>query len=162
MWLLPKRLFQWTEPKGFRQDLWKVERAYTRWWFQPASAFLWTGLFLSGWLLAKWNPNKQPPPFWAALLVALVFGLFLAYVLLWFFSLCPASIIVFEDRLCRVVGNTNQVWKVADMRAYSWLDCPEYGLLVLEHRKGTQRLIGVPRKVSRTELENFFAARAIE
>jgi hypothetical protein len=161
MWPFPKKLFQWTEPRAFRQTLSKVEAQKAGWWDKPAAVLLFAALVLPLWLLAKWNPNNNPPPFWAALLVALAFGLLLGYVFPWMLSLCPTYIMVFENRICRVVGNTSQACKLPDITAYSWRDCDEYDLLVLEHREG-QILIGVPRRVSRAELEGYFAARGLE
>jgi hypothetical protein len=69
---------------------------------------------------------------------------------------------VFEDRLCRVVGNTSQTWKWVDIRSYGWRDRGEYSLLVFEHRKGNQVLIGVPREVSHEELQRFLSSRKLE
>ena len=125
-------------------------------------ALLVTGLLLSQWLLAECNPRKQPRPFSEVLPLAVGIGLLFAYGMPWLLSLCPAYITVVKDRLCRVVGNTHRAWKWADIRAYGWRDCGEYDLLVLEHRQGTQVLVGVPRTVPRAELEHFLMCCGLE
>jgi hypothetical protein len=162
MWLLPKKLFRWKEPKECRGALLAVAVANTKWWLKPTVALLSMGLLLSQWLLATFDPNKHPPPLWAVVPLAFAAGLVFSYGFPWLLSLCPAYIMVFEDRLCRVVANTNQTWKWADIKSYDWRDCGEYDLLVLEHRKGNQLLIGVPREVSREELQRFLTSRKLE
>jgi hypothetical protein len=157
MWPFPKKFFKWQEPKAFRQTLLRVEARQAKWWVKPLVAFLFAALGFSQWLLAK-----NPPPFWAAFPTFLAFGLLFGYGLPRILSLCPAYIMIFDKRICRVVGNTHRAWELADLTAYSWRDCDEYDLLVFEHNKGAQVLIGVPPQVSRAELESFFAARGLE
>ena len=161
MGLLPKKLFRWKEPKECRRALWAVEAAKIKWWSQPVVALFVMGSLLLQWLLAGRNPNKRPPPFWVVFPVTIAGGLLFAYGIPWLLSLCPAYITVLKDRLCRVIGNTIQAWKWADISTYAWRDCGEYNLLVLEHRQGSQVLIGVPREVSRAELERFLASRGL-
>jgi len=155
-------LFHWKEPRECRRTLLAVAAAKTKWWHKPAVALLIAGSLLLSWLQAGCNPNNQRPPFAVVLPLSIPGGLVLAYGIPWLYSLCPANIMVFKDRLCRVVGDTHQAWKWADISAYGWLDCGEYDLLVLEHCKGFQVLVGVPRDVSRAELEHFLANRGQE
>ena len=161
MWPLPKKLFQWKEPCECRRALQVVEAANQKWWMQPCAALLIAAVLLSHWVLAGCNPNKQPLPFVAALPLSFGGGLLFAYAIPWLLSLCPAYIMVFPDRLYRVVGDTNQAWKWADIKAYGWRDCGEYELLVLEHRRGNQVLVGVPRTVSRLEFVQFLTGHGL-
>jgi hypothetical protein len=162
MWPLPKKLFQWKEPGECRRELQAVDAANAKWWVQPAAGLLIAALLMSLWLLGRCDPNKHPPPLVVALPLSVPCGLLFAYAIPWLLSLCPAYIMVLKDRVCRIVGNTNQAWKWADITAYSWRDCGAYDLLVLEHRRGTQVLVGVPREISRLQLAQFLAGLGLE
>jgi hypothetical protein len=119
-------------------------------------------MFMVYWSLVRLNPNKQPPPFWLALNVSFGGSLFFVYVMTWVISLCPAYIRMYEKWICRTVANSNQLWRFSDIRSYSWRDCTDYDVLVLEHRTNKQVLIGVPRRVPRPPLEEFLATRGLK
>jgi len=139
-----------------------VEAANTKWWLQPTAALLIAGLLMMQWLVAGLDPNKQPPPIWVALPIAIAGGLAFAYGIPWLLSLFPAYITVFADRICRTVGSTGRAWKWVEISVYGWRDCGEYDLLILEHCQETQVLIGVPPEVPRSELERFLDGCGLE
>jgi hypothetical protein len=118
------------------------------------------GIFLSLWSFAHLVPNRQPPPFWQALVAGSAAGWLAIYFWPWIFSFLPSYVFVFEDRIKRIVGDHNQCWKLADIRWYAWHDCDNYDMLALDHKAGIV-VFGIPRKVSRVELTRLFEAKGI-
>lgn len=159
MWPFPKVHFRWREPAAFRRTLTVVEAGKARWWHKPLAGLVLAGLMMTVWWQATLDPNKQPPSFGVAAVMALVGMPAWVYLLAWVYSLVPTYVMVLEDRLARTCGDTGREWKFANVAAYSFHDCGDYKVLTLDLQIGQQILVGVPLGVDRGQLDDFLGRR---
>jgi hypothetical protein len=160
MWPFRKELLRWIEPHEFCRVSYKAGTTSFNGWSRTAACALVAGLTLTAWLVGHFV-HRQPLPFWQALVLALALSWFMIYLIPWAFSFWPSYILVFDDRIKRVMGNTIQCWKLANIEAYLWRDWGDRGILVLRNKQNVHILIGVPENVPRGEINRLLAARAI-
>src|SRR5438445_4852009 len=104
-WLIPKRYLRWREPKIVRRTRETiVEKTLPR-WVRPLGALIGTGL----WLLVLFpgslmNNNHAIPP-GITVLVALMLGVFYAYVVPWLYRFETSEVIVAEKWIRLLSGD---------------------------------------------------------
>lgn len=162
MWPFQKKHFEWREPKEFRKTAARVEASKSRWWHKPLMGFAIACLLMTNWAMAKLIPNKQPPSFEIASLIAVGGGLFLVYFLSWLHQVLPTSVMVFENRLLRTNGSAHLQWMFKDIRSFMIQDCQTFRILVLTNRTGRQWLVGMPLKVDVPALQSFLNGRGLQ
>lgn len=146
--LVPKAHLKWREPREIRRIQERIEAEARSFWFAPGMVVFASAPFLAMWWLARQVPGRTPPPLPQALGLALLAGVFFAYVLPWVLRRCPADIRVFENGISRVVGNTAAMWKFTDMErcgiAVRDIGGRAFAVLDIHLRNGRRILLGLP------------------
>lgn len=141
----PRKLLQWQEPKEFRRLLRLSQaRSRSRWYRLKWSLLLFA--LISSPYLGRWAVGDEPKDLspWAVLLAAAVGTWFLVYVLVPGLERLPATVQVFETLVARHHGNAHALWRFTDIAGCSWIQRPDFWVLVLRRRKGRPVFIGVP------------------
>ncbi len=159
MWPFPKKYFKWTEPKAFRLAKSAVDSANLRWRHKPFASVLYACGLVAVWGLAKFDPNKQPPPANLAIGLALPAGFFTVYFLSWLYSFAPTYVAVFDEHLLRSVANRHLRLKFQDVVGFTFQDCGEFRVLVLNVHNNKEVLVGVPVKIDQLALDEFLRLR---
>lgn len=146
--LLPKRHLEWKEPKAVRVAREQVETESLSPWFRPGAILIVVALCMTNWWLALRNPGKTPPPLTVALSLSTGFGVFLVYIVPWFFRFCPSYIRIFDKSITRVIGNSATCWQFKNIDHCEIVSIANDGraepALLIHTVKGKRALIGVP------------------
>ena len=161
MWPFPKKNFEWREPKEFRRLSSAREDSMLRWWHRPLAGFLTSCVFMASWGIAKVIPNKHPIPFQEAFAVSLVGGFFLVYFLTWVYRIVPSLILIVDDRIFRIVGNSREEWPFKKLKEFVLFEFKDFALLVLFLRDGRHSLIGIPSEMEWTTLEVYLCGKGL-
>jgi len=98
----PKKLMQWSEPKGIR--LWRYEQEKAELvqkpWATVYYVFLVSTIIMAQWVVAYFTPERNPPPFKYALPLALAFSAFCLWLIFWLHSWVSYTGVVYADRVC--------------------------------------------------------------
>jgi hypothetical protein len=161
MRFLPKKHFQWREPKAFLKLNDAIEQTKLRWWSQPLWTLIATAMFMGQWYVASINPRKDPPPFLAALSAAFIGGLFFGYGLPWLISLCPSDVYLYNSYLIRSRGKHQQI-QYSEIASFSWTVRDGFAALVIKYGKRHREvLIGVPDDVSQKAVTKFLSEQGV-
>jgi len=158
MAVLPKKRFEWMEPGEFRRVSNIIAESQIQWWYRPLIALGCGGAMLGFWGLAKLDPKKHPPPFGTALVVAIGGALVVFYTLAWLARVLPHAVMVFDNVLARIIGNTRREWQYSYIEEYGLRHYGDFNLLVVDLRNGNQELFGIPLTVDLGALELFFSS----
>ena len=162
MRLFPKKHFQWTEPKAFRQQLDAFQKPLTKWWFKPLAALFIVGILMGQWYLNHFVFHKVNRTFGASILVAFGFSAFLIYFMPWLIGRFPQTLWLSDDGLCRVQGNAATLLKYEDIASFQWRVNDDFATLSFERTKGKGMvLIGVPLDISREAISQFLIEKGI-
>jgi hypothetical protein len=147
----------------FCQTLAAVQASKSRWWHKPLAAFIVACLIMVNWVLAKLNPNKQPPTFEVAVAIAMLGGLFLVFSVSWLSRMAApySTVMVFHNRLFKTNGVRHREWRFKDISSFALYNCETFRVLVLKLPRGHQSLVGVPLKVDSAALEDFLASQGL-
>jgi len=155
MWKVFSRFraeLRWQEPKAFRRGGAAQERRALTLTQRVTIVGITTVLLMLQWWLAAQTPGKNPPAGPIALLLAFAAGGFFAWVVPWMYSLCPVGIILGDKGLSKVVGDSAQTWKYADMLG-GRIECEciedeEVRVLTIQLRDGKKIRLGIAPQVS--------------
>jgi len=154
--LLPRKHFTWKEPKVLLKISDAFERSTLQWWRRPLWGLVAAAMLMSSWSIARLNPHKQPPAVGVAILIALVGGVFFAYIAPWMVSLCPSVVHFYDSSLVRVRGNAHRQIRYSDIASFSWRVQGEFAILMLKHRRNNRHiLLGVPPEISKDAVSQF-------
>ncbi|MDB6155310.1 MAG: hypothetical protein JWL90_3763 [Chthoniobacteraceae bacterium] len=161
--VLPKKHFQWDEPKAFLKLNDAFEQSKLRWWSQPLWTLISAALLMSNWYVVRLNPHKQPPPpLMTALAVAFSGGLFLVYGIPWIISRCPSQIRFYDTYLIRIRGNIHRQIKYSEIASYTWRGREDFTTLILKHgKKQRDFFLGVPSEISQEAVDKFLLDRNV-
>jgi hypothetical protein len=161
MRLVPKKHFEWKEPKAFGQTLRQLEAASRRWWQRPLAVLILTGFLILPWCAACLDPNKRPRSFEQVLPVALAIAWLFVYPLGWLNRLLPSFVTVYENKIFGTTGISHRYLKFSEIARYALRDCGDYWVLAITLKSSRQVLIGVPQRIAAPALDSFFAARGL-
>jgi hypothetical protein len=119
------------------------------------------GVGLMGlWMLAKLNPSKAPPPFLAALAIAVVGGVFFAVGIPEIIRMVPPEVTVGEKEILWARYKSIRQWPIAEITGgairRATVGRHEYLLLSLAHRK-SEILFGLPGQMHPGHVIDEFA-----
>jgi len=153
MWAFKRRKFKWEEPRDFRSVKEGLEKQSWRWWYRPLAVLIVFAALMSNWAIVRLNPNKQPPPMWQVIPIALMGSVVFIYVVPLLYRMAPTGIHVYDDKIIRVCGDKGFRLKFKDTRSFRIEDCDAYYVLSLEDVKGKEILFGVPKTVDLPSLQ---------
>ncbi len=162
MWPFPKQHFEWWEPREFRRSLKAWEASKTRWWTKPLAGCVKSRTFLAIWAMAKLAGSEQAPSLGVAVLISLPGGLFLVYFPSWVYRILPSSVMITDDRVLRIVGNSAREWKFANVQSFALMEWPESRVLAILLGDGSEPLIGVAPHLNLSALETFLSRRGLK
>lgn len=128
----------------------------------PVAALLFTLMILAQWYVARFNPQKHPPVFYVALVMAILGGWFFVYIFPWVITLCPSEVRLSDTHVARVRGNANRALRYADIEYFAWRMTEGITTLVLKGRKAKREmLVGVPVEISKNDIHLFLLSRDV-
>jgi len=159
-----KRL-RWREPPELRRAIEAarlIKRSPLR---QLGVALLNAGMVMLIWLMATKNPEKNPPPFWVAILLSAGLGVFIAYLVPLLNRFVPAEIKVYKKAIARVRVQKFDVWAFKQI-SECWIEPIEIEgatrhLLVVSTVKGKTVFIGIADSVPLDELKQTLARAGV-
>ena len=109
-------LIRWREPSDYVSAL-ILERAKDLdWKAYLILVFIPFPLMLPIWWLANYVPNRTPPSFWAACLLILLLGVFLAFGIPWINSFCPREVSLYRKSLLLAQGNMTRFVAIKEIQ----------------------------------------------
>jgi hypothetical protein len=147
MALFSKFIFKWREPGEFAKERDSRDRKTSKWWHQVLGVGVCMFFLLLIWFLATLDPNKTPPSFEFAFLLAILFGIVVVYVVPWMVCLSPTWIGITAEDLRIVRGNTARSVKWRDVEFFHFSERHGFPILRLELRRGGKLEIGVDSSV---------------
>lgn len=162
MRFLPKKHFQWREPRAFLKRNYAFERSRLHWWTLPLCAVIATVMLLLSWYMAGFNPHSHRPPQVIAIPLAFGGGLFFSYGIPWMNSFGPSEIRLYDNFLTRARGNNYLKIKYAEIAAFTWRENGDLGTLILKYgRKHQVLFIGIPPETPEETVTQFLLDRQI-
>jgi len=160
MRIFPKKHFTWWEPKQFLVILDERDRSNRRWWHGPALSAAFFAMLWFNWFLAGFDPGKKRPSYLFEVLAAIFLGAFVIYFMPWLTTKLPSRITVFDKWIVRS-RSTNRQIRFKDIESFSWGSTSEFFTLILNHRRGKQIFVGVPRDIDTDAVSTFLEARGL-
>lgn len=132
---------------------------------RPLVVLLSFGMLMLLWFLATRNPEKNPPPAWAAILTAVGGAIVFAYVLPLIVRLAPSEVRLAEQGIFRIMGTHAKFWAYRDIERIE-IASREMGgecisVLAVSTGGGRTAMIGIAPSVSLDELEALLSGRGI-
>jgi hypothetical protein len=156
-WLLPKTYLRWREPKEVRRTCEWLERRSSSRLLRPALV-----LVVAGTLLCTWYLNKNPSPWWPAVLLGLGGGVVVVYVLPLLYVICPSEVRVTETCILKIVGDQPAAWKYTEIEACCIATDGTVAVLEIVTRKGKNNIVGIAPSVPLDELARVLGEHGVE
>ena len=118
-------------------------------------------LFMLIWWLAVLNPEKDPPPFGKALAMSIGGTIALVLFLALVYRYTPSTIMIQQDWIRRIRGNSFRDFRYKDIESYSielkTIDGYDFPILSLTTKKGKALSTGIAASVALDELEKILS-----
>ena len=154
-------LLKWTEPRAFARITYK-ETTYSSKWSRPVWAFFAGVGMLAIWGIAKLNPHKNAPPFWAACILAAIFGVFITYIVPWMYSFVSAQFRITEKSIVRIHGNTARTVKPESVLSFDFEEMYHHRIIRFRIKKQRDMVSAIPENVSVIDVERCLLALKIK
>ena len=151
---LPKRYFQWKEPKSFLAAKRQRKISLRQWWHRPLIAFIVALVIVGIYVLnLRVNSKDAPTPILivARILLAVFFSIFWVYFISWLAAREPSEVVMLKSR----IRSRNRVIKYADIKSYAWHVCDDFATLTLKRKFDEDVQLGVPLDISRNDVTDF-------
>ena len=161
MWTLPRKHFEWKEPKNFRHVLNMVRASDTRWWHLPLLGLICSVAFMLVWASVRLFSDNALPPFGTVALRALLCGQLYACSKCWLTRISAGRVQFFDDQLRLQRNDCQKTWKFEEIESYALSDHAGFRILVLNPKEGRQSLVGVPMNVDPQAIESFLSRKGL-
>jgi len=154
-------LLKWTEPLAYVRASYRHEIASNKGLRPRMAGYIALGLMALS-LLSRLNPNKTPPSWGVACLIAIIAGLVFAYLVPLLYLLAPPQVMIKERKIIRAHANTARQVAVRDLLSFEFDEILGFAVVRFEVRKQAPLVCALPDPAFKDELRRVLSELRLE